>query len=62
MKRLMILGASYSQTPLYESARKLGYYTIAASIAGDYPGFALADDSVCKYCGSRRCDGGGKNM
>lgn len=46
MKRLMILGASYSQTPLYESARKLGYYTIAASIAGDYPGFALADESV----------------
>lgn len=46
MKRLMILGASYSQTPLYESAKKLGYHTIAASIAGDYPGFNLADESV----------------
>ncbi|MDD3277360.1 MAG: pyridoxal-phosphate dependent enzyme [Lachnospiraceae bacterium] len=46
MKRVMILGASYSQTPLYESARKLGYYTIAASIPGDYPGFSLADESV----------------
>lgn len=47
MKKLMILGASYSQLPLYEAARKMGIYTIAASIPGDWPGFAAAD--ACSY-------------
>lgn len=46
MKRLMILGAAYTQTPLYQAARRLGVRTIAASIPGDYPGFALAEESV----------------
>lgn len=41
----MILGASYSLVPLIEAAKRLGYYTIAASIPGDYPGFAAADES-----------------
>lgn len=44
MKKLMILGASYSQLPLYEAARKLGVYTIAASIPGKWPGFSAADE------------------
>ena len=42
----MILGAGYTQMPLYEVARKLGIRTIAASIPGRYPGFACADESV----------------
>ncbi len=46
MKRLMILGASRGQVGLYEACKKLGIYSIAASIEGDYPGFALADE-VC---------------
>ena len=46
MKKLMVLGAGYTQTPLYQAARSLGVYTIAASIPGDYPGFALADESA----------------
>ena len=46
MKKLMILGASYSQLPLYEAARKLGAVTVAASTPGDWPGFAAADESV----------------
>ena len=46
MKKLMILGASYSQLPLYEAARKLGAATVAASTPGDWPGFAVADESV----------------
>lgn len=37
----MILGASYSQLPLYEAARKLGAATVAASTPGDWPGFAV---------------------
>ena len=45
-KRLMILGASYTQTPLYMCARRLGITTIAASIPGNYPGFELADEKV----------------
>ena len=45
MKKLMILGASYSQVPLIRAARELGLYTIAASIPGDYPGFDEADEA-----------------
>ena len=45
-KRLMILGASYTQNPLYMTARSLGITTIAASIPGDYPGFDLADEKA----------------
>lgn len=44
MKKLMILGASYSQLPLYEAAKKLGVATVAASIPGDWPGFQAADE------------------
>lgn len=39
MKKLMILGASYSQLPLINKAREMGIYTIAASTPGDWPGF-----------------------
>ena len=46
MQKLMILGASYSQLPLYEAARQLGVSTVAASTPGDCPGFAVADESV----------------
>ena len=27
MKKLMILGAAYTQTPLYQAAKRLGYAT-----------------------------------
>lgn len=46
MKRLMILGAGYTQIPLIEAARRLGCHTITASIAGDYPGFEAADETA----------------
>ena len=46
MKIVMILGASYSQIPLFEAAKKMGIYTIAASIPGPYSGFAYAD-AIC---------------
>lgn len=46
MQKLMILGASYSQLPLYEAARQLGVSTVAASTPGEWPGFAVADESV----------------
>ena len=42
----MILGASYSQLPLYEAAERLGVKTIAASTPGDWPGFQAADEST----------------
>ncbi len=43
MKKIMILGASIYQVPLIRTAKRLGLYTIVASIPGEYPGFALAD-------------------
>ena len=43
----MILGASYSQIPLYETASRLGIATVAVSTPGDWPGFAVADE--CSY-------------
>ena len=43
MKKIMILGAGIYQVPLIKTARRLGLYTIAVSIPGDYPGFAYAD-------------------
>ena len=43
-KKLMVLGAGFPQVKLLEAARALGYSTIVASIPGDYPGFAAADE------------------
>lgn len=45
-KKLMVLGASYSQIPLVEAAHKLGFSVVAASIPGDYPCFAIADEAA----------------
>lgn len=46
MKKLMIMGAGIYQVPLIRKAREMGIYTIAVSIPGNYPGFAVADE-VC---------------
>ena len=39
MKKILILGAGIYQVPLIRTAKKLGLYTIVASIPGTYPGF-----------------------
>lgn len=44
MKKLMILGASYSQLPLYKAAADLGVATVAVSTPGEWPGFEVADE------------------
>lgn len=46
-KRIMILGASYSQIPLFQAARQMGITSIAASIPGPYDGLSYADE--CCY-------------
>lgn len=46
MKKIMILGASYSLIPLIRAAKRIGCSTVAASIPGNYPGFSVADE-VC---------------
>lgn len=46
MKKLMILGATYTQVPLVNTAKRLGYHAIVASTPGDYPAFACADE-IC---------------
>lgn len=43
MKKILILGAGIYQVPLIKTAKKLGVYTIVASIPGNYPGFEIAD-------------------
>lgn len=43
MKKIMIMGAGIYQVPLIKAAKKMGLYTIVASIPGNYPGFSLAD-------------------
>lgn len=43
MKKIMILGAGIYQVPLILKAKEMGLYVICVSIAGDYPGFKLAD-------------------
>lgn len=45
MKKLMVLGATYTQVPLIRTAKRLGYYTIVAGIEGNYPGIAEADEA-----------------
>lgn len=44
MKKLMVMGAGIYQVPLIKTARKMGIYTIAVSIPGNYPGFGFADE------------------
>ncbi|MDD3795682.1 MAG: ATP-grasp domain-containing protein [Lachnospiraceae bacterium] len=46
MKKLMIMGAGIYQVPLIKKEREMGIYTIAVSIPGNYPGFAVADE-IC---------------
>lgn len=43
MKKILILGAGIYQVPLIKTAKRMGLYTIVASIRGNYPGFELAD-------------------
>ena len=67
MKKILILGASIYQVPLIQTAKRLGFYTIVASIPGEYPGFALADkvyyintvdkDSILKAAMDEQIDG-----
>lgn len=42
-KKVLILGAGVYQVPLIKKAKKLGFYTIVTSKAGEYPGFSFAD-------------------
>jgi biotin carboxylase len=39
----MILGAGSCQVPIIQQAQKMGFYTIAVSVNGNYPGFSAAD-------------------
>lgn len=50
-KSVIILGASSLQIPLIQFVKSKGYNVIVVSIAGDYPGFGIADK--CVYCDVR---------
>ena len=45
-KTLLVLGASYSQIPLFKAAGRLGVKTLAATIPGPYQGIPYADEVV----------------
>ena len=45
-KTLLVLGASYSQIPLFKAAKRLGIKTLAATIPGPYQGMRYADEIV----------------
>lgn len=47
-KTLLVLGASYSQIPLFQAAKRLGVKTVAATIPGPYAGIPCADEVL--YC------------
>ena len=67
MKKLMILGASIYQVPLIKTAKRMGLYTMVASIPGNYPGFSDADrafyinttdkDAILEVCMKEGIDG-----
>lgn len=67
MKKIMILGAGIYQVPLIETAKRMGIYTIVASIPGNYPGFAIADkvyyentvdeERILQICQEEQVDG-----
>ena len=44
-EKLMILGAAKFTVPLIELAKQMGFETLVVSIAGNYPGFLVADRS-----------------
>jgi len=43
MKKALVLGAGTYQVPLIRKSKERGFHTIVVSVAGNYPGFALAD-------------------
>ena len=40
-EKIMILGAGRGQVDLIQTAKRMGYETVVASIKGDYPGFKI---------------------
>lgn len=46
MKRIMVLGAGRGQVNLIKAVKNYGHQAVVASIEGDYPGFAFADEKV----------------
>lgn len=46
METVVILGASYGQLELISECRKLGYYIIAVTPKGDYPGLKFVNEIV----------------
>jgi biotin carboxylase len=44
-RKLMILGAGSCQVPIIKKAGEMGFFTIAVSVDGNYPGFEASDRS-----------------
>lgn len=46
--KILVIGAGPNQLPIIKTAKAQGYYVIAVSRKGNYPGFLEADESVYK--------------
>ena len=46
MKKLLVLGGARAQLALIKEAKKMGIYTVVVGIAGDYPGYKIADEYI----------------
>ncbi len=44
MRKILILGGARAQLELIRTAKEMGIYTVVAGIAGDYPGYKIADE------------------
>lgn len=45
-EKLLVIGAGPGQYPVIKAAKEMGYYVLAVSCKGDYPGFKIADEPV----------------
>lgn len=64
---ILIIGAGINQVPIIRTAKKLGYYVIAVSPDGDYPGLHIADevfredilnrDSIVEFARKKKING-----
>ncbi len=48
MRYLLVVGAGRNQVPVIRAAKELGCYVYVVTVAGDYPGIAIADEWIEK--------------
>ena len=67
MGKVLLLNAGYTEIPLIEELKKMGYYVVTSGLRPNYPGHKLADqyieadysdkDAILKICKDEHMDG-----